>query len=691
MAGIVTLLVAAVLLLNTEMVQKWLLQKAVTMLEEKLQTKVSIDKVSVSLFKQHVSLEGLEVLDRQQRKMLQMKEMNVGVDVLALLRDEVRVTEAKVEGLAAHLYKPATDSDSVANYQFVIDAFKKDKVKDKEDDDKKKKKETILSVDLSQVSLQQVNLTYNDLSAELGALSFSTGSQGVDAMNIKSVKTSFVRNSRRGPVDTRLSIGEITVQRVDNHLMMDIDSLSYKTNNHLPRKNTGKPHRGFFDAGHLDVMARFLVRIDDVTNDNLKAAITSGKIVDKGSGLVITDVQANVKANKRQAQFVKVVAKMANTMVSCDALNVAFADKKTGRKSSFSSSLIKGVTVLKDIARPFAPVLRQFSMPLSFRTRMRGDADNLWFNDIFVSTLDNSLTVTASGQLSHLREKELFHGHFEVQRLSASTTTVERVINQFPVKKFMMKQLHNLQHVVYVGHFDIVRKKQSFAGNLSTSVGTLNVQLGLDNVDKYLTGSVATDSLQLGKAVGMPNLGKIACKADFRFDISKPRTAEMRRVKGGKLPIGHVKAHVIEAHYGKHLRIRNTSAIIDSDGAVAKGSIIDSGRLVDLLCDFSFTDTDDMQKMKVKPGLRLHSRSETLEERQARLEQKEKEKQARKEQKEKEKEQKQLEKQQKKEEKELRKQQKKQEKEQKKQEKQQKKLQRKMEKEQRKQQAAEAA
>ena len=148
---------------------------------------------------------------------------------------------------------------------------------------------------------------------------------------------------------------------------------------------------------------------------------------------------------------------------------------------------------------------------------------------------------------------------------------------------------------------------------------------------------------------------------------------------------------MIEAHYGKHLRIRYTSAIIDSDGAVAKGSIIDSGRLVDLLCDFSFTDTDDMQKMKVKPGLRLHSRSETLGERQARLEQKEKEKQARKEQKEKEKEQKQLEKQQKKEEKELRKQQKKQEKEQKKQEKQQKKLQRKMEKEQRKQQAAEAA
>ena len=130
-AGIVTLLVAAVLLLNTEMVQKWLLQKAVMMLEEKLQTKVSIDKVSVSLFKQHVSLEGLEVLDRQQRKMLQMKEMNVGVDVLALFRDEVCVTEAKVEGLAAHLYKPATDSDSVANYQFVIDAFKKDKVKDK--------------------------------------------------------------------------------------------------------------------------------------------------------------------------------------------------------------------------------------------------------------------------------------------------------------------------------------------------------------------------------------------------------------------------------------------------------------------------------------------------------------------------------------------------------------------------------
>ena len=27
---------------------------------------------------------------------------------------------------------------------------------------------------------------------------------------------------------------------------------------------------------------------------------------------------------------------------------------------------------------------------------------------------------------------------------------------------------------------------------------------------------------------------------------------------------------------------------------------------MDLLCDFTFTNTDEMKKMKVKPGIRLH-------------------------------------------------------------------------------------
>ena len=185
----------------------------------------------------------------------------------------------------------------------------------------------------------------------------------------------------------------------------------------------------------------------------------------------------------------------------------------------------------------------------------------------------------------------------------------ERVINQFPVKKFMMKQLHNLGRIGYHGHFDVLWKKEQFAGQLTTVPGKLNFNFALDELNKYVYGTARTDSFLLGKAMDYPDLGKIACKADFRFDISKPRTAQMRKQKGGKLPIGSVKAEVAEAKY-KKLTVRNVFATIESDGAVATGNINIKGSRVDVLGSFTFTNTNEMKKTTFKPGIRFHKMSE---------------------------------------------------------------------------------
>ena len=107
----------------------------------------------------------------------------------------------------------------------------------------------------------------------------------------------------------------------------------------------------------------------------------------------------------------------------------------------------------------------------------------------------------------------------------------------------------------------------------------------------------------------MPDLGKIACKADFKFDISKPRTAQMRKVKGGKLPIGSVQADVMEGSF-KKIKVRNIVAELESDGAVATGNITVKGKRVDVLCGFSFTNTNEMKKTKIKPGIRFHKMSD---------------------------------------------------------------------------------
>jgi hypothetical protein len=56
--------------------------------------------------------------------------------------------------------------------------------------------------------------------------------------------------------------------------------------------------------------------------------------------------------------------------------------------------------------------------------------------------------------------------------------------------------------------------------------------------------------------------------------------------------------------------VRNVVANIKSDGAVADGNLTVKGSRVDVLCSFSFTNTNEMRKTKIKPGLKFHKLSD---------------------------------------------------------------------------------
>lgn len=610
-AAIIVLLAIAFAAFHTDAVQKRLVQKSTELLSDYLQTSVRIEKAAVSFVDQGVRLYGVEIDDQQQRKMFQMKELGVDLKILPLLRKEISISQAKIKYLEARLYKPATDSDSVANFQFVIDAFKSKKKPQQDSlatDSTQKKKP--MTIDVRNLSLEGIKVSYNDtLKAELGSLHYKKNSEELQTVEVHDLTTSFIKNTKKGPVDTRVSIGMLSAVDRDGKRLLTIDNLIYQTDNHQPRKNTGKRHRGAFDVGHFDVLSQLVIQIDSIGKDTLVAQVTNGMASDRGSGLLLTELQLKVNANKRNAHLSDILIKMAHTSLNIASADIQLPSKKEQRPLQFSTSQIKGRVLLKDIAQPFAPVLKKFSLPLNLQTQMSGNDNELRFRDVSVSTSDKKLTIAASGRISNLKDKYALRVHFDVHKMATDGAYAERVINQFDVKKFMMKQLHALGHFTYQGHFDVLWKKEQFAGVLNTVPGKLNVQLTLDELSKYVLGTVRTDSFELGKAMDMPDLGKIACKADFKFDISKPRTAQMRKVKGGKLPIGSVQADVAEGRY-KKIKVHNLIAELESDGAVATGNITVKGKRVDVLCSFSFTNTNEMKKTKIKPGIRFHKMSD---------------------------------------------------------------------------------
>jgi hypothetical protein len=135
-------------------------------------------------------------------------------------------------------------------------------------------------------------------------------------------------------------------------------------------------------------------------------------------------------------------------------------------------------------------------------------------------------------------------------------------------------------------------------------MGKIDFNFELDGSTKYLSGKVSTDSINLGDLFQLKKLGDIDCTASFNIDISKERTAKMRKLKGGKLPIGSVNADIRKVKY-KRISLKNIVADIQSDGALASGDVTMKGKLTDLMLQFSFTNTTEMHKMKVKPKLKF--------------------------------------------------------------------------------------
>ena len=711
LAVVVILLGAALVVLNNKSFQQKVLEMAVEELQKKLETRVEIDSISINMFNLDINLYGIMIEDREKREMLKVQKIAADIELLKLLQNKIVIEKAELIGAEALLLKPSKEEP--ANYQFVIEAFKKPKDKDKEKKkEKKEKPKGKLELDVSDLLLKDIHVKHNELDIHLQQAQYHNGWISGQTAEIESVtlvcdttfkeglkpfsaslgcltvKGDFEKQiakldiynaeyhwqslwkKRNIMVDNLASVGHLTVNTDKGRFSATAKQAHYKNDNHLPRKNTGKPKRGFFDAKHLDVIADFHVVLDSISKNGITGHLNEFTAKDSITGIDVRKLQAIFKYEKDKIELRDIIVQQKSTVLNITSGAIVLPSKKEGREFSYSTGVITGTAYLKDISRMFAPVLKNFTMPLNLSLTMKGTNNSLSFRNVKVSSTNKKLQLAATGGITDLKDKYKLHVRFDVSNMTAKTGIAEKIINQFATKKLMMNQLNNLGVINYTGSFDVLYKKEIFRGLLKTAAGNLNFEFALDELNKYVNGNVSSKKIELGKVMNIKEMGPMDASADFTVDISKPRTAKMRKAKGGKLPIGFFNAKVNDVSYlGIH--IRNLTATLNSDGAVATGDVYQSGRIRDLYFSFSFTDTDQMQKMKVtKSGLKFHKETEEYKaqraerkqqkklEKEAKKEQKkqekeakkalkEQEKQAKKAQKEKEKQQKELEKQQK--------------------------------------------
>lgn len=428
----------------------------------------------------------------------------------------------------------------------------------------------------------------------------------VDDAEIQGLAVAWTSETKKGPMDNQAIISKLKANIDGEKSDVSIEGLLFRTDNHLPRKNENKPKHGAFDPGHFDITANLKLHIDSISKDTLIAELLLCTAQDTLMGIDVRDLHAKVHTNFKIAHLQDFMLQQINTTISVPEAELTLPSKKEERTLAVTTGTITGRTQLKDIARTFAPPLENFELPLNLTLHLSMADKKIAFRDIHVTTDDEKLQIDANGDLLQTKPKDSLDLRFHIDRLTAKSGMTEEIINQFSVKKLMIKQLRTLGTISYVGNLNLMYKKERFNGVIQTNMGGINVNVTHDGIDKWMIGRVTTKTFDLGKTMDIKVLGTIDCTADFKIDISKPRTAEIRRLKGGKLPICTVNATVDDCIF-EDLHFRNLTADIDSDGAEAIGHLRKNGRIRDLYCTFSFTDTDEMQKMKItKPGIKFH-------------------------------------------------------------------------------------
>ena len=601
MAAIIAILVlATVIVANSSYVQNKLAGMVTDALSKKLNAEVQIDRVTLNLIGMSANIEGIKLKDQQQRDMLKVKRVWGHLRALALLRGEILLRKCEVDSISALLIKP---KDGPANYQFLLDANKKDK-KDKQPKDSTKR--SAFKFDLKDAVVKGLHVKYNDDDYEL-AQAYYNHWRGKHTITAHHFKADWEKQTKKALVKWNLDSGTLTAsipEKDKGKARIDIKGLELKSDCDLPRRNFGKPHHGAFDDRHFNLQADLGIDILHIGKDSIRLDLTNGCVKDTIAGIDLTELKSDITINGKHMIFTNAVVQQVTTRLDIPRADFYLPDKEKGTSLSYNADTIKGRVMLKDISQPFARVLHKFSIPLNLSVSINGNGDGMIFKDIHVNTDDKKLDIKAMGMLRNLKEARKLALHFEVYQMVAKPGIKHKIINQFTVKKYMMNQIFAMGLVRYAGSFNILWKKQQFRGLLNTEKGDVDFNFELDGVNKYITGNVSTDSLKLGELFQLEKLGNIDCTASFKVDISKSRTGVMRKQKGGKLPMGQVKADIRKIGY-RNINMKNIIADIESDGAIANGDVTLKGSLTDLILQFSFTNTDEMSKMKVKPRLRF--------------------------------------------------------------------------------------
>ncbi len=225
LGGIFVLLIGVIIWLNTPYGKNFVRARVVAFLRGKLKTEVYINELGYGLPK-YVVLKGVLFKDQAKDTLLAVQELKIDLDMLKLIHKQVDVQQLLLNGVHAHVYRNAPDTDF--NFSYIITAFtgKKDTTK------KKDTSSSSMSIDLNRVVFKDIHIRFNDytggmqLGLDLQSLDLKMKKLDLDKMlfHIKELSIAGLQTTYKQ--DTSLLPPKIDTTKTQSKLQLIADNIS---------------------------------------------------------------------------------------------------------------------------------------------------------------------------------------------------------------------------------------------------------------------------------------------------------------------------------------------------------------------------------------------------------------------------------------------------------------------------------
>lgn len=506
-------------LLQTTRVQNWLVGKVSGFLSKELKTTVQVKHVEFGLFNKML-VQGVLIEDRKKDTLLYAGTLKVNITDWFFFKDKPTLSYIGLSDALVNMNR----SDSVWNYQFIVDYFSPPK--------KSTGKKSSVQFDLKILDLKNIvfnridNWLGQDMNGSLGKLyltadKFDPDNKIISINEINFEEPVFALHdyTAKKPVSLQPAVTKTTVSEPGQlqwnagGWQLSVTKITLKDGTFINERETERaPYTDRFDGQHL----RFSAINGSLENvlfakDTISARVKLSTL--EKSGFKVNQLVANMKMTPEMMEFgnldiITDKSRIGNYYVmKYDSFNADMSDFMHSVKleGHFDNSRISS----DDIAY-FAPAVKTWKRLIYINGHAKGSIDNLTATRFTLKT-DNSII---NGDISLKGLPDINNTFIDFKSPGGSQTNYKDILAIIPsLKGAGLSQLSSLGNIRFKGNFTGFVNDFVAYGNINTALGNLsadlNMKLPKNKVPSY-SGKISSPGFQLGRLINNSKLGTIA-------------------------------------------------------------------------------------------------------------------------------------------------------------------------------------